>query len=154
MNRTERYQAREYAWSGKERAHQLQAQNGRCPVCDDLLRHGRGGMATDHNHAGCLPRHKGRRVFVYPEPEADRGPIRAILCTPCNTLAGRVDDSPLRLLELFERTGTLRYLWLARFLAAMDAPDEWVPTRIPLVREAPVSHGLRCSDRHIGSAHD
>jgi hypothetical protein len=41
-------------------------------------------------------------------------------------------------------------LWLARFAIAMDVPDEWVPTKLPLIHQIPdeIIRGL-C---HMGAA--
>jgi hypothetical protein len=76
-------------------------------------------MATDHDHSPGLLRIRGKRRTY------DGGPIRGLLCTRCNTVLGMVKDNPMIL------------LWLARYAIATDAPDEWVPTKLPLIHQLP-----------------
>jgi recombination endonuclease VII len=133
--RRELRRARIYAVSPDEILNLLEAQEHLCLVCGEVLRLGRGGMALDHDHRPGLPRFDGRRVRF------DGGPIRGILCMPCNTRAGRDRDDPRRSYQRFLSTGNERDLWLARYLVHTDAAEEWVPTQIPLVRDEPLEAG-------------
>lgn len=56
------------------------AQKGLCASCEDALRRGVGGAATDHIH--------GTKI------------VRALLCAPCNISFGQMKEDPIRIQKL------------------------------------------------------
>jgi Recombination endonuclease VII len=63
-------------------SYMLEAQDGRCAICNDPLLEGKGGLAVDHNHR--------------------TGQIRAILCNACNSTIGWCDEDPARLRAIIQ----------------------------------------------------
>ena len=102
---------RRYAMIEAEYFAMLEAQGGRCASCGDTDPHsGRGRrFDVDHDHAKCVAckasAETGKKVRF------GHGPVRALLCHPCNSMLGHAHDEIDRLLKgaaYLERHGKVR----------------------------------------------
>jgi hypothetical protein len=92
LQRYRRRTFRRYGMTMEDYERRLAGQDGRCACCGNAdPRSPSGRFDIDHDHAKCAPCATGTRDGY------NHGPVRALLCRPCNSMLGNASDDASRL---------------------------------------------------------